>query len=107
VTSSERTIILDIDDLEEIDDWGNTPEWATTYGPSQGLIYRAFHAIYEGRPPERPLREGDRVKVGNTTATVCSTTDGGVKVDWDSSYPVLKTWLPVEAVTRIDEGDEQ
>ena len=52
MNSSERTIILDIDDLEEIDDWGNTPEWATTYGPSQGLIYRAFRAIYDARPPE-------------------------------------------------------
>jgi len=26
MTTSERTIILDDDDLAEIDDWGNTPE---------------------------------------------------------------------------------
>ena len=59
-----------------------------------------INAIADAAAAPRPLREGDRVKVGNTTATVCSTTDGGVKVNWDASYPFLKTWLPVEAVTR-------
>jgi len=62
-------------------------------------------AIADAAAAPRPLREGDRVKVGNATATVCSTTDGGARVGWDASYPFLKTWLPIEAVTRI-EGDE-
>jgi len=52
VTISERTITLDDDDLAEIDDWGSVNEWQPNYGPSQGLIYRAFRAIYEVRPPE-------------------------------------------------------
>ena len=72
-----------------------------------GSYITASHlsAIADAAAAPRPLREGDRVRVGNATATVCSTTDGGARVGWDTSYPFLKTWLPVEAVTRI-EGDE-
>jgi len=52
MTTSERTIVLDIDDLEEIDAWGSVNEWQSNYGPSQGLVRRVYRAIYDARPPE-------------------------------------------------------
>jgi len=88
---------------EGISWWGVERYLVTANAP-----FTADHiqAIADAAAAPRPLRVGDRVQVGNTTATVCSTTDGGVRVNWDASYPFLKTWLPIEAVTRI-EGDGQ
>jgi len=70
----------------------------------------ALDAIAQAALVPGPLREGDRVKVGKMIGVIEEIEDDrtGVWVDWEDRAAVswLKvSWLPVEAVTRI-EGDE-
>jgi len=103
VNRSTRSIEMDDDDWTKVDSHGDSlPDYSY---PS--LSVRLYLAAYEARP----LREGDRVKVGKMTGVIEEIEDDrtGVWVDWEDRAAVswLKvSWLPIEAVTRIEADHE-
>jgi len=73
-----------------------------------GATADSFTAIADAAAAPQPLRKGDRVRVGQLTATVDKCGDDIVFIAFDANAQKVRvhSWLPVEAVTRIDEGDE-
>jgi len=86
--------------------WGWLVQLMRQMGEAEWIIAH-IQAIADAAAAPQPLRKGDRVRVGQLTATVDKCGDDIVFIAFDANAQKVRvhSWLPIEAVTRI-EGDE-